>query len=752
MKRVLTVFGVLFGVLAALVLAALVYYFGVTASAVLEPEKLSLHTQSVRILDGEGAVVECAARPADVPFGEFPQYLPNAFVAVEDKRFYSHHGFDVRRIAKAMVKNIASFSFREGASTISQQLIKNTHLTSEKTVNRKLREMKLTRALERRYSKEEILELYLNSIYFGHSAFGVASAAQFYFGKEVADLTPAESAMLAALVRSPNRYSPFKDAEKCLSRRNYVLSLMRDQGYLGEREYEAALQEPLPVSPTQTKQNAYLDLVYDELAALFPDVRADELSSLTVSTAYRASVQQELERIQAESDAAALVRNNATNAIEAFYSTAGVLKRLPASVIKPLLVYAPALEENLISPATPLLDARTDFGGYCPDDSGGASGKYMSARTALARSVNIPAVRLLNSLGVDRAVRYLDAMDLHIPEDDRSLALALGGMREGFTLAALADGYSTFASGGCFSPSGAILEVKDAAGRLLYARKAEPKRVFSEDVAYLVTDMLQTAAKEGTARKLRSLPFPVAAKTGTGEASGKNLDAYTLAYTREHVVAVWMGNRDNSPVNATGGGLPANEALRILTSLYAAQPPEPFLQCASVERLAYDRLEYETNHRILLSDPAAPPYSDPSELFRACSKPQAVSTRFSRPTIEKPSICVQNGSVILSLCQAEYYEYVIKRENRGVVTTIYSGEFRESICDNSVRSGETYEYTVTPYFEGHEGESVVLPRVRIQSSSLPDNWWDDQNSSVSTVPSASSTSASTLSLLSSSSM
>ena len=204
-KRTLRIFLILFSIFAVLVTAALAYYFSVTAGVRLEPSKLTLDTSYMKLYDQDGAEIVSAKKQIATPYEELPAHLPQAFIAVEDKRFYEHNGFDYKRIGKAVLKNVSSFSFKEGASTISQQLIKNTHLSSEKTLNRKLKEFKLTRSLEKRYTKEQIMELYLNSIYFGHSAFGASKASAFYFGKDVRDITPAESATLAALVRSPNQ-------------------------------------------------------------------------------------------------------------------------------------------------------------------------------------------------------------------------------------------------------------------------------------------------------------------------------------------------------------------------------------------------------------------------------------------------------------------------------------------------------------------------------------------------------------------
>ena len=255
MKRTAIILSSIFGIAATLFAGVLIYYFSVTAGVRLNPNKLVDTTRNVRVYDAHGDEVNLPALKKCASFSALKSYVPNAFVAVEDKRFYSHEGFDYKRIGKAFLRNAASRSFREGASTISQQLIKNTHLSGEKTLTRKLKEMKLTRALEKRYSKDEILSLYLNSIYFGHGAFGIEEAAAFYFGKTAETLSPAESATLAALVKSPNNYSPFRNAEKCLTRRNCVLGLMRDQSFISAEEYAAAIAEPLPLAPDEEKSS-----------------------------------------------------------------------------------------------------------------------------------------------------------------------------------------------------------------------------------------------------------------------------------------------------------------------------------------------------------------------------------------------------------------------------------------------------------------------------------------------------------------
>jgi len=722
MKRARKIFVILFSFFAVALLSLGVYICAVTAVVELQPDKLKLSEPGVQVFDCEGAELDVPYET--VPLSNLPDYLPAAFVAVEDKRFYDHKGLDYLRICKAALKNAVTFSFREGASTISQQLIKNTHLSGEKTFRRKFREWKLVKQLEQRYSKQEILELYLNSIYFGHSAFGVENAAQFYFGKHAEEATPAESAMLAALVKSPNRYSPFRDSEKCLARRNYILSLMQEQQILGEDEAEQAKSDPLPSEPSKHTQSSYLGLVYDELSELLPNAKSGE--SFRIDTYLDQNLQAELERTTADSDVCLVLEQNDCNGICALHTTCGILKRQPASTVKPLAVYAPAIEENILSPATPVLDEPVCFGGYSPSNSDRKFHGYVSVRQAVAHSINIPAVKTLNSLTPETAANYLSRMGMELSGEDKTLALALGGMTEGFTLPQLVDGYATLANGGEYAKARTVRKIEDGTGRVLFEHRPERTRVFSEDTAYLTGDMLRTAVQEGTAKKCKTLPFSVCAKTGTGEGKNGNTNAYTIAYTTQHTLGVWYGNKDNSPVQVTGGGLPANDVSHIFKHLYEHAPPPDFVQPDSVREVPLDLEEYEQNHSLVVADSLAPHYLSRNELFRESSIPRITSSRFSHPTIQKPTISVINGAVCIELCQTKYYDYAVKRVNDGVETVIYSGKYRNKIFDNSVSEGISYTYTVTPYFQGIAGESVTLPAVIVKSKQeVPKDWWEE---------------------------
>ncbi len=720
------------------------YFHTVTKDVRLQPEKLLLNELSTLVYDQDGRELRSAnllKRANAVKADVMPEYLKKAFVDVEDKRFFQHGGFDWKRMAKAALKNFFARSFKEGASTISQQLVKNTHLTQEKTLTRKLREIKLTTQLEKRYSKEEILERYLNTIYFGHSCFGIAAAAEFYFGKNVSELNLAESATLAGLVRSPNNYSPFKNPERCKQRRNLVLSAMYSQGHLSKREYVQAKEERLPDSPSASGGESYLRFVFDELETLAEQRSFSVGGNIQIYTYLEPSLQEKLEGLaqSVSGDKTLLVLDTATGGFKGGYTSIGNAPRSPGSALKPLLVYAPALEKNLLSPVTAILDEKTDFAGYSPENYGGGYSGYVSAREALSKSLNIPAVKILNSLGVEKAAQYLKALGIPVEKKDESLALALGGMSRGFTLKDLVSAYSVFPNGGNFRSGAFIREIR-IDGRSVYKRKARARRVFSEETAYLTADMMKTAAQTGTAKKLRSLPFEIAAKTGTAGTKEKNTDAYTLTATANDVVGVWLGNADHSPVPYTGGGEPCNLAYAInefLANAYRAvgKPVAPFKKPNGVQSVALDKIEYYATHNIILADRNAPREYVFEELFSSNALPREKSCKFSVPSISTPRITtVKNGvEITFPSGTPSYYDYIIQRYDYVTHSTVYRGGLQEVFFDKNLSANKSYVYTVIPVYQGVKGTPVTLPEITFRQSETDvkepppianKEWWD----------------------------
>ncbi len=719
-------------------LAALGYYFVVTKGTVLHPEKLTLEENFVTVYDHEGESVLGAAGliKQTTPIEKIPSHTLSAFVDVEDKRFFSHRGYDLKRIVGASLNNLKAKGFKEGASTISQQLIKNTHLSQEKTVKRKLREWKLTRALERRYSKQEILEMYLNTIYFGHSCFGITSAAEFYFGKAPTELTLGESAILAGLVKAPNSYSPLKNPEKCKARRQIVLSLMQKNGSISEEEKRRAEREPLPESPATFENGGYFPLVFDELTALAEKYDFPIGGRIEIFTYLQPSLQKSIEEIAktyTESDKSILVLDGKSGGFTAGISTVGNIRRLPGSLIKPLLAYAPAIEEKLLSPATPILDEKINYHGYSPENYDGSYHGYVSARESMEKSLNIPAVKILESLTVKKASEYMRKMRLPVEKEDESLALALGGMKEGYALKDMLAAYACLQQGGEYQPAAFISAIR-VNGNAVYTRKAVKTRVFSRESAYLTTNMLQSVAQKGTAKKLRSLPFSIAAKTGTAGTKKGNTDAYALSYTSLDCAAVWLGNRDNSPISHTGGGTPCELLFKVNEAIRREKDRVPdFVVPDKVVEVDLDKNAYYATHTLLRADDLAPAEFRVRELFKIDAIPLDKSTSFTFPTISPPEISFEKQAVTLLFAGLPtYYDYQIQRYDYATHTTLYEGEYLPSFSDCAIEQGKTYLYTVTPYYKGNRGAPVTLPAITTkedglsysQEDILKKEWWD----------------------------
>ncbi len=740
LKRLCTLFLLLF---LACILLGVGYYLAVTREVRLSPEKLLFSEKTLTLYDRDGNTVRSFASTGlkeSTPISELPDHVKSAFVDTEDKRFYSHNGFDYKRIGRALLNNVKARSFKEGASTISQQLIKNTHLSQEKTLKRKLREWKLTRQLEKSYTKEEIFERYLNTIYFGHSCFGITSASEYYFGKRPSELSLADAAILAGLVKSPNRYSPFKSPERCALRKQTVLSAMLKNGSITKEELSVAKNTPLPNAPTAADGNGYLAFVFDELTTLSEAYGFTVGGRVELYTYLDEPLQGKVEKIaqsHGESDKCMLVCGADGN-FKACVSTVGNVKRLPGSLIKPLLVYAPALEENILSPATPILDEKINYGGYSPENYDGKYHGYVSARECVEKSLNIPAVKTLESLTVERGAQYLQKLGLSVNEEDKSLALALGGMKEGYSLKELISAYSALQNAGIYQNCSFLSEVK-INGRTVYAKKTIKNRAFGEDTAYLATNMMIGTAKNGTAKKLRSLPFEIAAKTGTVGTKKGNTDAYALSYTTNDCVGVWLGNADNSCIQTTGGGAPCSLLYEINQALYQSYEREnkqisDFPVPKSVRRVDLDKASYYDTHTLSLADESSPENYRFSELFKKSAIPLNKSTFFTSPTISTPHICVENNRAVITFDERcpTCYGYKIQRYDYVTHTTIYVGELPTRYIDEGLSEGKNYVYTVIPFYKENEGVPIVLPTVttktevppNIDDEILSKEWWE----------------------------
>ena len=506
-----------------------------------------------------------------VPLEKIPRLLTAALVATEDRKFYKHSGVDLKGIARAIFKDIKAGEFVEGASTITQQLSKTLFLTPRKTLVRKLKEAILAFQLERRYTKDEILELYLNQVYFGSGAYGVESAAKIFFGKSAKDLTLAECALVAGMPKSPSRYSPLVNPDLALTRRNTVLQQMRDTGIISDADYQQAVKEALHTNGRKfnlSKAPYFVEYIKETLEDEIGSTRLYK-GGLSVFTTlnYRLQLAAEnavndglsalSQRMRmrkgqiAESDpqAALISLDLASGGILAMvggkdfsasrFNRATMALRQPGSAFKPF-IYAYAIEQGFAQDSL-ILDAPVVYkGGQNGEDwkpenfSSGFKGE-MTLRHALAISQNIPAVRLLQSLGPNSVAQF--AHQLGIKSYLASnLSLALGTSE--VTLLDLTSAYSVFPNRGeKIKPLG-VLEVVDRNGRVIWRDKPQKRLVMSRAGAAIVTNMLEAVVKEGTGRQAQILGRAVAGKTGTTD---DYRDAMFIGFSPSTIAGVWVG-------------------------------------------------------------------------------------------------------------------------------------------------------------------------------------------------------------------
>ena len=503
-----------------------------------------------------------------IPLKQIPPYLKSALVATEDRKFYKHSGVDVKGIARAIIKDIKAGKFVEGASTITQQLAKTLFLTPRKTIVRKVKEAILAFQLERRYTKDEILELYLNQVYFGSGAYGVASAASIFFGKSVQELTLAECALIAGMPKSPSRYSPLVNRELALKRRNIVLKQMLDTGIITDDDYQQAVNEEINTENRQKSARApyfvtYIiknleevlgaSLLYKGGLSIYTtlDHRLQQAAETAVANGLL-SLQRRMEQNNVASGPAqaALVAIGVTSGDiiamvggrdfnESSFNRATMARRQPGSAFKPI-VYAYAIEQGFAQNQM-LLDAPIIYRGsgqgddYRPQNFSETYLGEITLRKALAISQNIPAVRLIEMLGPSSVARF--ARTLGIESNlDPNLSLALGS--SGVTLLNLTAAYAVFARGGKWIEPYGIIEVTDHRNRVLWRAKPGKRLVMSRDGAAIISNMLEGAINEGTGRKAQTLRGPVAGKTGT---TNDYHDALFVGFSPAVAAGAWVG-------------------------------------------------------------------------------------------------------------------------------------------------------------------------------------------------------------------
>jgi len=594
-------------------------------------------------------------------------YLQQAFILTEDARFYAHPGVDIYRIFGAVWANFRSGSLDQGASTLTQQLIKLTHLSPEKTFVRKIQEAVLALQAEQHYTKDEILTLYLNIVYFGNGAYGVEAASQSYFGKSALDLTCSEAALLAGIVKAPGTYAPHINLEKSIERRDLILGIMYENGAIDETLYQASLAETpmLKLSrPGNYDYGYYVDAALDETTEKL-DISYEELisSGYHIYTALEPWLQTACENVFSDAayfPADAADGTQVQGALGFLDSDTGMVKALmggreyttqrgfdrfrnalrqPGSTVKPLLAFAPAIELNGLSPATPILDAPMSFNGYTPGNAGGGYHGWITLRYALSHSVNIPAVQLLDDVGIPLAKSYAENAGLTFASADNGLSLALGGFTHGVTPLSLAGSYTVFAGDGIAHTPSMIRCITDNSGNILYRHESDGRRVFSRETVFLINDMLLDAVEEGSAQALQQAGIPLCCKTGTVAYEGASIsgvrDVWAAAYNTDYIGVCWMGfdntNDDHClPSSASGGKYAVPVLAKIFSDLYPQGNAPEFSAPLNVVKVTVDRTAAKQG-KLMLASEYTPGVSRMTDYFTRGTEPTVTTTFWGLP-------------------------------------------------------------------------------------------------------------------------
>ncbi|PAD20487.1 transglycosylase domain-containing protein [Terribacillus saccharophilus] len=555
-------------VLAGITAVYILLFFG--GRLVIDKDDLTLKAAStVENQDGEVIAEFYEENREPVKFDKISEHVKNAFVSIEDARFYKHHGIDLRATARALYRDILAMSKVEGGSTITQQTAKNLFFKNDKTFTRKAKEAMAAIYLERQYTKKQILEYYLNEIYFAHGLYGIESAANYYFNKSASDLTLSESAMLAALSKAPNTYSPNNNPDLAKERRNLVLDQMEEQGYITAEEKEAAQAEELGVTQPEEEQErpwieSYIDLVAEEAQEKY-DLSLENLRT----GGYRivVNVDEDIQRTAYNTMQDDTYFDGSTDSIEGAFvmldqnsgkivAAVGArefqygdinrvtVQRQPGSVMKPLAVYGPALDSGDYNAYSELPDEKKSYddGKYTVSNHNDQYEGDITMYEAVQESKNTTAVWLLDQIGIKTSKSYLEKMHIDLPED-KGLSIALGGLKEGLTPLKIAEGFRTFAHEGQWIESQSINAIYDRNGEAAFKAEPQTEDVFSEQTAWDMTRMLQGVITGGTGTA-GTYYGALAGKTGTTQhptVDDADKDAWFAGYTPEYVAVSWMG-------------------------------------------------------------------------------------------------------------------------------------------------------------------------------------------------------------------
>ncbi|MCM3224674.1 transglycosylase domain-containing protein [Terribacillus saccharophilus] len=760
-KILLTI--VLIGVLCVVAGGAVFGYYAATAPK-LDEEKLSDPASNIIYDMNEDEFAELGSESRrKVTYDDLPQQLIDAVTATEDSRFFEHNGIDIIRTGGALVSNFKNGFGAEGGSTIDQQVIKRSFLSPEKTVKRKMQEWWLAFQLDRQYSKEEILEMYLNKVFYGQYAYGVATAAETYFGKDdLNDLTLPETALLAGLPQRPTAYNPFENPDLAQQRMNTVLDLMVQHEKITQAEADEAKKTKVEdllteKQPQSNKYGAFLDQVQKELSERFEDTDLN-LDGMKIYTTLDPDAQDTVEnalsedsgivwpddKLQAgitlldtQSGAIRAIGGNRNNELGGYNYAIQGNGRQPGSSMKPLIDYAPAFEYGVYTSTyeqindEPLTVAENN--NWQPQNYDNQFHGWMSARTALLKSYNIPAIKTLQAVGLDKAEEFGNGLGLEFnSETGLQYSDAIGGGTL-FHSIDMAGAYAAFGNEGIYTEPYAITKIEFSDGSTL-DMKPESKAAMSESTAYMVTDMMRSVMTEGTGTLANVSGLDIAGKTGTTNKEGQkgSPDSWMNGLTTNYTLSVWTGDPDGAVIQDGNGVIGTNVAKslfkQIMTEVHQGKDTESFKKPSDVVEAKVER-----GSRPAASPSAGTPSSEIlTELFLKGNLPGATSERYEEEEIDpvtglSASYDEASNSINISWNYDGDASFSVSADPSGSTSTSDTS----AVIEN-VEAGQTYNIAVTASVDGETSEakstSVTVPgeEENAEEEENPDENAEDQ--------------------------
>ena len=571
-KKHLTQF-LLLGILTFVLLTILFFVYTASQANVQSLQDGLSQTTIIYDKDGDVATKVDTNRAEGVDVTSIPDYVSHAVIAIEDRRFMDHKGFDIIGMSRAFLKNLFSRTITGGGSTITQQLTKNALLSPEQTYRRKIEELFLAVEIEKHYTKNEIMNMYLNQVYFGSGAWGIDQAALEYFNKDITNVTISEAAMLAGLLQAPSALDPHNHYERAIERRNIVLASMKELEMITEDEYNKAKQERINIedggrNDIKRDYPYYVDAVLDEAINQY-DLSQEEIMTrdYRIYTEMDQNIQSSLEKVFNQGSlfpdgkdetlvqSGSVLLDPKTGGIRGLvggrgdyvfrgFNRATHIKAQPGSTLKPLAVYTPALESGYETTSI-LKDEEMVFGDYAPQNFSRTFQGEVPMYEAVAQSLNMPTVWLLNEIGLDNGISSLEKFGIPLEKEDHYLGIALGGMSKGISPLQLAEAYSVFANEGNREDSHLITKIVGPTGNVVAEHKNKSTKVTSKRVANEVTSLLLGVVESGTGQGTKIPGIQLAGKTGSTQLPYEDIngtkDQWFVGYTPNLVGAVWLG-------------------------------------------------------------------------------------------------------------------------------------------------------------------------------------------------------------------